>query len=374
MLVVRMLAIVYLLSAASLPAQATALGRPTGRLAEEFSDIRGARELKDGRLIVSDYIDQRVVLVDFEKGTVTSRIGKGGGPAEVRLPTRLTPLAGDSTMVADIGNNRLLIVDGEGRGARTIPVTQEGLLGARGVDRSGAFYFAIPGWAERDKELPNDSVRIVRWNPRTGAMTNVAVVQGERMRSDIRSPALTPRIPTVGYAAQDNWVVSDAGVLRIVRGGNYQVESRAPGAAPVIGPSYAYPTRPVTASERAAYVHEFIAGSPTSGKGANGGMGQTPMPSDAELAQITRGTEFASHHPMFEPGAVKVTPGGQLWVGRRAGSGNTMQYDIFDAAGRRTATVVLPPDRRVILIGRQSVYLIADDDDIQRLERYPLPK
>ncbi|MES2305186.1 MAG: hypothetical protein V4558_06750 [Gemmatimonadota bacterium] len=374
MLVTRLVATLSLLTVASLSAQATALGRPTGRLAEEFSDIRGARELKDGRLIVSDYIDQRVVLVDFDKGTVTSRITRGGGPREVRLPTRLTALPGDSTMVADLGNNRLLIVDGEGRGVRTIPVTQEGVLGTRGVDASGAFYFAIPGWAERDKELPNDSVRIVRWNPRTGAMTNIAVVQGERMRSDIRSPAMTPRIPTVGYAAQDNWIVTDAGVLRIVRGGNYQVESRAPGAKPVIGPSYAYPTRPVTAAERADYVHDFIAGSPTSGKGENGGMGQTPMPSDAELAQLTKGTEFATHHPMFDPGALKATPSGELWVGRRAGSGNTMQYDIFDPAGRRTATVILPPDRRVVSIGRQGVYVIADVDGIQRLERYGRPQ
>jgi hypothetical protein len=76
------------------------------------------------------------------------------------------------------------------------------MLGVRGIDATGGFYFAVPGWAERGGELPNDSVRIVKWSPRTGAMTDVVVIQGERMRSDTRSPSRTPRIPTIGYAAQ----------------------------------------------------------------------------------------------------------------------------------------------------------------------------
>lgn len=368
--------LILLLAAATtgLAAQTIRLGPPTARISEEFSDIRGVRELADGRALVSDYIDQRVVLVDFQKGTVTSRISKGGGPRELRLPTRLIPVAGDSTLVVDLGNNRLLLVDGEGRGVSTIPVTQEGLLGTRGIDASGAHYFAIPGWYERDNALPNDSVRIVRWNARTGAMTNVAVIQGDRMRSDIRSPALTPRIPTVGYAAQDNWVMTDQGVLRIVRGGSYRVESIRPGSAPVIGPSYAYPTAVVTDADKAEYVRDFSASSPTSGKGENGGMGQAPMPSEKELEALTRGTQFASHHPMFEPGAVKAAPGGRLWVGRFASDRHVMLYDIFDAGGRRISTVTLPPDRRVAAIGKQSLYLIADDDGIQRLERYSLPR
>src|SRR6185503_15284441 len=80
---------------ADAPAQLIRLTTPNATLAEEFSAIRGVRELADGRLLVSDYIDQRVVLVDLDRGTVVVRVGKGSGPAEARLPTRLIAIPGD---------------------------------------------------------------------------------------------------------------------------------------------------------------------------------------------------------------------------------------------------------------------------------------
>lgn len=355
-------------------AQAVRLAAPNATLAEEFSQIRGVRELADGRLLVSDYIDQRVVLVDFDKGTVLVRVAKGSGPREARLPTRLVPALGDSTFLVDLGNNRLLVLDGEGRPARTITETRIGVLGVRGMGTDGAFYFAIPAWAERDNALPGDSVRIVRWNPRTDAQTTIAVIQGDRMRSDIREPALTPRIPTVGYASQDAWLFS-GGVLRIVRAGGYRIESRPAAGGPVLGPSYAYQTRPVSAADRVAYVRRFNESSPMSGKGENGGMGYSPAMSDAEVAKTVKGTQYAERHPMFDAGAVVAGPGGTLWVGRPAEEGKPVLYDLFDDAGKRVNTVELLPGRRVAAVGNRSVYVVAESEaGIQRLERYPLPK
>ena len=362
-------------AASSAEAQVVRLTTPDATLAEEFSSIRGIRELADGRLLVSDYLDERVVLVDLGRGSVAARVTRGGGPREARLPTRLIPVPGDSTLLVDLGNNRLLLLDGSGRAARTIPAERSGVMGVRGVDASGAFYFAVPGWAEGPNQLPNDSVRIVRWNPRAGAQEQVAVIQGDRMRSDIREPARTPRIPTVGYAAQDGWVVTDAGILRIVRAGGYRVESRAPGAAWVLGPSYSYPTRPVTAADRKAYVEQFMATTPTSGKGENGGMGLTPKATAAELAALVRGTQFAERHPMFSASDVVSARGGRLWVGRPAEDGKPVLYDLFDDAGRRVTSVELPPGRRVMSVGVRGVYVVAESElGVQRLERYPLPR
>ncbi|HEU5217504.1 MAG TPA: hypothetical protein VFU23_02540, partial [Gemmatimonadales bacterium] len=142
---------------AAAQSQTIRLTTPNATLTEEFSAIRGVRELADRRVLVSDYIDQRVVLVDFDKGTVLARVTNGGGPREARLPTRLVAAAGDSTLLVDLGNNRLLVLDGQGRPARTIPGERVGLLGVRGVDGSGAFYYAVPGWSE-ETPLPNDSL------------------------------------------------------------------------------------------------------------------------------------------------------------------------------------------------------------------------
>jgi hypothetical protein len=365
------------LTAAAAPAgaQPIRLTTPNATLAEEFSSIRGVRELADGRLLVSDYLDERVVLVDLDRGTVTARVTRGSGPHEARLPTRLIPVPGDSTLLVDLGNNRLLLLDGSGRAVRTIPAERSGVMGVRGVDASGALYFAVPGWAEGPNQLPDDSVRIVRWNPRAGAPEALAVIQGDRMRSDIRSPARTPRIPQVGYASQDGWVVTDAGVLRIVRAAGYRVESRARGAVSLIGPSYAYPTRPVSAADRRAFVERFMATTPTSGKGPDGGMGFTPKAGAAELAALVRGTQFAERHPMFSAGDVLPAPGGRLWVGRPAEDGKPVLYDLFDDAGRRVNSVELPAGRRVMSVGARGLYVVAESElGVQRLERYPLPR
>jgi hypothetical protein len=281
---------------------------------------------------------------------------------------------GDSTFLVDLGNNRLLLLDGQGRAVRTIPGERIGVLGVRGMSPDGAFYFAVPGWAEGEAALPNDSVRIVKWNPRTDAQATIAVIQGERMRSDIREPARTPRIPVVGYAAQDAWVMAGA-VLRIVRAGGYRIESRPPAGPPVVGPSYAYQTRPVSSADRLAFVRHFNESSPTSGKGENGGMGYSPAMNDAELALTARGTQYAERHPMFDAGAVIAGPGGQLWVGRPAEEGKAVLYDVFDDAGKRVKIVELPPGRRVAAVGRQNVHVVMETDaGIQHLERYSLPR
>jgi hypothetical protein len=365
------------LAAVSPPAQAPAvrLTTPNATLTEEFSAIRGVRELADGRLLVSDYIDQRVVLVDLDRGTVVVQVAKGSGPREARLPTRLVPALGDSTFLVDLGNNRLLLLDGQGRPVRTIPGDRVGVLGLRGMGAAGAFYFASPAWAEGNAALPMDSVRIVKWNPRTNAQTTIATIQGDRMRSDIREPALTPRIPTVGYAAQDAWVMT-GGVVRIVRAGGYRVESRPPaGAAAVVGPSYAYQTRPVNNVDRVAFVRRFNESSPMSGKGENGGMGYSPALTEPEVAAMVRGTQYAERHPMFDAGAVISDPEGQLWVGRPTEEGKPVLYDVFDDAGKRVKTVELLPGRRVVALGRQSVHVVVESEaGIQHLERYSLPR
>ena len=347
----------------------------TARLPEEFSSVRGVRELADGRILVSDYIDQRVVLVDLERGTVTPRIGKGGGPAEARLPTRLVAIPGDSSLLVDLGNNRLLVLDGQGRAVRSISAERPGLLGVRGREPGGALVYAVPGWAMQRGGRPPDSVRIVRWNPRSEAADTLAVVLGDRMRSDIDKPALTPRIPTVGHAAFDGWAVGEHGVLRIVRAGGYHVETVAAGRAPVRGPGYGYATRLVSAADKEAYVRRFLANSPMSGKGENGGMGYSPQPSAEELAALLKGTEFAARHPMFSPTDVLAASGERLWVGRPAEEGKAVLYDVFDGTGTRVMQVELPAGRRVMAVGIRGVYAVAESEDgIQHLERYALPR
>lgn len=355
------------------PARVIRLTTPDTRLNEEFSAVRGVRELPDGRVLVSDYRDQRVVVVDFDRRTVTRSVGRGSGPLEARLPTALVAAPGDSTILVDLGNQRLIVLDPNGRVARTIAGDEPGIMGVRAIDAAGRFYFAMPAWMERDP-LPNDSVRIVRRDPATGARTPVAVIQGERMRSDIGQPSRAPRIPVVGYATRDVWVLGDQGAIRIVRGATYQVETIAPDGRSTRGPGYAYRTAPVTTADKLAFVRRFNASSPTSGRGENGGMGFSPAMDEQETREMAARTEFAERHPMFNAGDVLAAPGGRLWVGRPAPDDGPVRYDVFDGAGLRVLEVELGPGRRVAAAGPRHLYVVAEaEDGLQYLERYRMP-
>lgn len=346
------------------------LARPDASVTEAFSSIRGVRELGSGAVLVADWIEERVVLADLDAGMVVDRLTRGEGPREVRLPSGLVSMPGDSTLVVDLGNARLSILGPDGRAVRAIRADRPGMGGVRGVDADGGLYFEIPAWTADDR-LPDDSVRLVRLDPRTGATRLVAVLQGYRTRSDAGAPSMEPRIPVVGYASQDAWTLSPAGDVVIVRGGDYHVEVLRRDGTRRSGPSYASSQRPVTDSDKRRFIEEFLASSPTSGRGPDGGLGHTPPPSDAEIARLVRTTEFAATHP-HSSGSPIAAPDGSVWVARPVRPGEISVYDVFDRDGIRVSTVELRPGRRVVAVGRRGVYAVVESElGLQSLERYP---
>lgn len=86
------------------------LGPPERVLQQDFSQIRGVRELRDGRVLVSDRLDKGVVVVDFTTNAMRTIGRTGRGPAEYRLPTSLRQTPGDSTLLNDEGNSRIAII------------------------------------------------------------------------------------------------------------------------------------------------------------------------------------------------------------------------------------------------------------------------
>ena len=348
------------------------LGTPDAVLADAFSSLRGARELSDGTLLLADWIEERVVRVDLATGSVTDVMLRGPGPDEVRLPSALVSMSGDSTLMVDLGNSRLTVLTPSGRAARAIRAERPGLTGVGGVDSGGGIWFAVPAWAAQADPLPDDSVRVVRVDP-DGTTRVVAVIQGSRRRSDAGTPSREPRIPVVGYAKQDGWALLSNGSLAIVRGGAYRVEVVSPDGRRVAGPPYAGRPRPVTDDDKRRFVIDFMASSPTSGRGADGGMGHSPAVDDAAVTRFVRSTEFAEEHPWFQ-GAPIPSPGGRVWV-RRAGPADAPAlYDVFGGDGRRVHTVALPPGRRVLAVGVRGVYAAhADELGLESVERYRLP-
>ena len=370
----RFLAALLLLTPAVATAQVAKLTQPDATLAEPFSFVRGVRELSNGRLIVVDWIENRVVIADLVANNVRRLMREGPGPQEVRLPSGLVRLRGDTTLLYDDGNNRSHVLAPDGHSVRVILADIPGRGGIRGVDATGAFLYGISSWSEGPKALPDDSVRIVRWDARTQAEPAVvAVVQGTRYRKD-RSPALQPRLPMVGFASQDSWVVAPNGSLVIVRATPYRVEVRAPGRAPVIGPSYTTVTRTVTMDDKKRFIREFSDGSPVSGRGPNGGMGRGPQIDDAEVTRMAGTAEWAERFPPFDASAVLAGADGRTWVGAPRLPDTAPRYDVFDQSGKRVLQLELRTGRRIVHVGSRGVYAVVENDDgVQTIERYRVP-
>src|SRR5687767_832776 len=93
---------------------------PDPTVSEPFTLVSGVRELPDGRLLLTDCLEQRLVVAGFRTQSVTDIGRTGSGPGEYRLPSGLLPFRGDSTILVDLGNTRLTVLDANGRVQRTL--------------------------------------------------------------------------------------------------------------------------------------------------------------------------------------------------------------------------------------------------------------
>ncbi|HEX9630918.1 MAG TPA: hypothetical protein VGA02_00535 [Gemmatimonadales bacterium] len=75
--------------------------------------MAGLRELRNGRVVVSDRLERTVTLVDFATGDMTAIGREGQGPGECGMPGVRFPLGGDSTLMLDIAAMRGLVLVGE---------------------------------------------------------------------------------------------------------------------------------------------------------------------------------------------------------------------------------------------------------------------
>ncbi len=117
---------------------------------EPFSYLSGVRELTDGRILAADPMSQVLLRIDLETGAVDTLGRHGKGPQEYEGPDQVFPLPGDSTLLVDLGNGRLTVIDPEGTFANWTPMsspTDDGRLRTvhpRFVDAAGNLYATAP--------------------------------------------------------------------------------------------------------------------------------------------------------------------------------------------------------------------------------------
>ena len=339
--------------ATQLPAQTPtqALPAPNGRLNVEFSDLTTIRELADGRVLLFDRKEERLVVGEFPTGSAYDVARKGQGPAEFEFIATLLSLAGDTTIAAD-QTRRWLILVGDSVVRKVLPEhpALQRALQPLGADQNARILTQdFPGsWA-----IPAESTLAVLVHRVSGVADTIArmALAGRRNRV---STGTTPggraisvrRIPLQAWETPllffDGWVA-------IARIEPYRVDWRAPDGRWSLGkPLSARPIR-LSEAEKAAYIKRN--------------------------SWSRNATDWPSELPPFEnPVKLLASPDGRLVVKRLPTLAEPgTRYDVIDRAGNRVGQIVLPQNEYILGFGARSVYVVVTDDDgIQRLRRHPM--
>jgi hypothetical protein len=354
------------------------LGARTTASEETFTRITGLRELADGRVIVADADERRLVLLaaDLKEATTLGR--NGSGPREYLAPTAILPWLADSTIVIDPTAQRALLIDERGSivSDRTLVQSFGGFTMSPSVaatDRSGGMYYTGIAARDRQRGTQADTVPIIRitfsgTRPDTIAWVRIAVAptsaRQEGGQMAFRRAAPDP------FGTVDAWGVAPDGGVAIVRGQEYHSEWYRSGKLSERGANIPVTPIPVTAEDLAEIAARRAAAANRST--SFGGGGQAPSVTAPPVEDAT----ISKVKPPFVTRTMPLDPQGRAWVHRtRHANDRIPVYDVFDVTGTRVAQISLPPNATVVGFGKTHVYLaIADKNDLVTLGKYPLPR
>jgi hypothetical protein len=336
--------------------------RPEREFPLAFSGIDAVRELADGRVLVLDSREVALRRVDWERGTA-NRLGREGqGPGEYRRPLDMWPLRGDSTIVFDAGNRRLLVLDPDGMpvGTRSASFSPSPgvryTLRPRAVDLLGRVYVqpAVPA---------ADSIPIMRFSPGQDGVDTVGYTREPVMeQSTQRSGSTGVRIAAaVPFSPDDAWHAGPDGSVAIARASDYRVEWHVDGTIAARGQGIATERIPVTEGDKRAWREAMSTDGPrvAVSQGSTPGRKGAPTP-----ISVPEPSTWPRVKPPFDASSARIAPDGRLWLRRHRPVDDTRQlYDVFDRRGQLVDRVQLPDSTRLVGFGATSIFLARVTDD-----------
>ena len=330
----------------------------------EFSNIRAIRELPDGRVLITDAGDNRLVVANFEAGTLRSIGRTGAGPGEVRHFGRLYALGGDSTLLTDEPDGRRWLVLAGDSIVRTLPPDDPLIRASSGAPR---------GTDRRGNIVLTRNARQVRIDQRNGFRlldsAFALLVDRRTLRTDTLARLLhtDQRVQAVGPRERPSYIFRQAylsaveqvaiapdGWVAIATHRPYRVTWRTPEGRTLRGPELPWPEIRVDVRERRAHAArtERITGYP--------------------LRAVEEENWAAFVPPFGGAFAALHAPGGQLLLRKVPWSGaEGTRYDVIDRSGAIVGGMQLPERSWLVGFGERHVYVATrDDDGIQRLSRH----
>lgn len=352
------------------PAVRTVATTPV-EFASPFSSIANLVELADGNVLFFDAVERRLGVADLRSGVFKEVARQGAGPLEYRGVASTLRIPGDSVLIWDPGNGRILALapDGKALGpwphaGRDSATTALARMVPRETDASRRWYVPV-----RAVTAP-DTTTLVRIDPIARRQDTLGRFATPRLRP-VRSAEGVVKAHAPGFPPVDAWGVFPDGRVLFIHGANYQPEIiNADGtrtrAAPV-----SFASLPVTDADRARHLKDVAAQLERMlGQELAGGRAATMPRVEAEPPAT-----WPTHMPPLRDAHIRIDSRQRAWVFvTDPAQGTGARYDLLNSNGRRVDAVRLPKGVRLVGMGRGVFYGVREDEDgLLHLLRYPLP-
>ena len=370
------------------------LSKPDAEYSEPFTMIAGVRELRDGRVIAIDPRDKTIQVVDLKAGTATKLGREGSGPGEYGIPTRLLALPNDTSAVADMLNNRMLLINPNatvgGFVDLNVPPPSGGRGDGRGMmmignsmptasDAKGRMYVqGSPFRMTENGPVTSDSLPMTRWNRASGKRDTLAwlrVPPGSNQISGSRGRGGTNVSVRMGggppFNGADMMAVAPDGRVAIVHHDPFSVDFVNEAGQRTRGQPIRYDRIKVSDAHKQEWRERQKSAMGMMITSDNTGRRSAAMvPNNNVQDPESWGGEYM---PPFLSGTntLSFSNDGYLWIQRTGPAGQPPTFDVIDRAGNLALKVVLPKKSRLLGFGNGAVYIArVDEDDLQYLQRH----
>lgn len=338
--------------------------------AEPLSSIASLLELADGRVLLYDAIERKLGVADFARGEFEQLAQQGAGPLEYRLVSATLRIAGDSVLLWDPGNARILALSPvgapigawptSGRDARTSALARDV---PREIDAAGRFYAGLR------RISTGDTTTLVRITPSSGKQDTLARFATPQLRP-VRSAQSVVKVIAPGFPPQDAWGVFPDGRVLFVHGSKYEPEIIRLDGTRTRAAAIPFDPIAIGSSEKDRHLREAAVELERMLRRELGrGPGTMPRIEPEPPAS------WPDVKPPIRDANIRIDSRQRAWVmvhDRMDATGD--RYDLVGADGRRIDAVRLPSGVRLVGMGKGVVYAVREDEDgLQHLQRYPLP-